>query len=184
MNKKVLAVVIFAILFIALLIWLFKESSKPLPGTKVADLGRGHVPIGEKVDYNSNPPTSGKHYEDWIRAGVYSETKDDGNLVHSLEHGYMVMYYKCDQPAPTTSQVEASGSGKMDQSCEEKKTKLARIYESKGKQKLIVVPRANLDTNFAITAWDYLDKFNDFDEQRIIKFIDVHINQGPEKTME
>ena len=68
--------------------------------------------------------------------------------------------------------------------CDQRKDQLAKVYESKGKRKLIVVPRQNLDTNFALTAWTYLDKFNEFDEQRVTKFIDAHLNQGPEKTME
>ena len=85
------------VVLIIFLAWLFIESSKPLPGEKIKDLGRGHVPIGENVEYNSTPPTSGKHYEEWIKQGVYDEEKDDRNLVHSLEHGYIIMHYKCER---------------------------------------------------------------------------------------
>ena len=97
MNKTWIIVGGIVLLFIGFLAWLFIASSKPLPGEKIADLGRGHIPLGEVVDYNSNPPTSGKHYEDWIRAGVYETSKDDRNLVHSLEHGYIIMSYNCDK---------------------------------------------------------------------------------------
>lgn len=164
------------------LVWLFIESSKPLPGTKIDDLGRGHIPIGEKVEYNSNPPTSGKHYEDWVKKGVFDSEKDDRNLVHSLEHGYIVMSYKCE--FAKTDQKDASSSGALTPECSDRRDKLKAIYEKKGAQRLIVVPRVSLDTNYALTAWDYIDKFNDFDQTRIIKFIDSHIDQGPEKTME
>lgn len=176
MKKIILIAVVLLIIFLG---WLFAESSKPLPGQKITDLGRGHVPVGTKVDYNSNPPTSGKHYEEWVRKGMYDEERDDRNLVHSLEHGYIVMYYKCTKVPET----EASSSANLDQ-CQSGKEKLAEVYEKKGQHKLIVIPRSNLDTNFAVTAWDYLDKFNDFDENRIEKFIDVHLEMGPEKTME
>lgn len=181
MTKKFGIILLAVVAFLALLVWLFIASSKPLPGTKVADLGRGHVPTGKQVEYNSNPPTSGKHYEDWIRSGVYREPKDDRNLVHSLEHGYVIMHYKCEQ---IESQNEATESGKLDESCEVRKAQLAKIYEKKGQRKIIVVARPNLDTNFALTAWIYLDEFNDFDQARIEKFIDAHLNMGPEKTME
>lgn len=196
MRQKWIILGIITALLIAFLAWLFIESSKPLPGTKIADLGRGHVQIGTEVNYNSNPPTSGKHYEDWIRVGVYEESKDDRNLVHSLEHGYVIMHYKCQvtvdriqdtgssEASPLRQRSEASGSAKMDDQCKIRKDQLAQIYEKKGKHKLIVVPRSNLETNFALTAWGYLDKFDQFDEGRIVKFIDVHIEQGPEKTME
>lgn len=181
MNKRVFIGIGLAAL-VGFLAWLFTISSKPLPGTKIADLGRGHVPIGEEVTYNSNPPTSGKHYEDWIRAGIYEEPKDDRNLVHSLEHGYIIMNLKCQNSNVKTD--EATNSGEMSAECKKRKDQLAQIYEKKGKRKLIVVPRPNLDTNFALTAWTYLDKFDEFDESRIEKFIDAYRDMGPEKTME
>lgn len=191
MSNKWIIVGFIAVLFVAFLAWLFIESSKPLSGQKIADLGREHVQIGTQVNYNSNPPTSGPHYDDWIRAGVYETGKDDRNLVHSLEHGYVVMHYKCNLgnqsiKEEATPSAGATSSATLDtkQQCEERKSKLAQIYEKKGKRKLIVVPRSNIDNNFALTAWTYIDKFNDFDSQRIEKFIDAHLNQGPEKTVE
>ncbi len=201
-NKWVISGVI-AALVVVFLAWLFIESSKPLPGTKLDDLGRGHVPIGEQVEYNSNPPTSGKHYEDWIRAGVYDEPKDDRNLVHSLEHGYIIMSYKCVIATPSEARGKQSSSeneeiarlaesakratspaAPRNDECEGRKDQLAQVYEKKGQRKLIVVPRQNLDTNFALTAWTYLDKFDSLDAARIGQFIDTYRDQGPERTME
>lgn len=206
--KKVGAICLVVAAFLVFLIWLFVESSKPLPGTKVADLGRGHVSVGEQVDYNSNPPVSGKHYADWIRSGVYEGPKDDRNLVHSLEHGYVIMSYNCDKKVTSNkrqvtslvyargieeeaspSSTEASPSATLPDSfrsddCHKLVDQLISIYEKKGKVRLIVVPRPNLDARIALTAWQFIDKFNDFNEQRVTRFIDAHLNQGPEKTME
>lgn len=179
MSKGWIIGIISIVILAAFIAWVFIESSKPLPGQKFSDLGRKHVTT--EVKYNSNPPTSGDHYADWVRAGVYDTSKDDRNLVHSLEHGYVIMHYKC---SDGQGKSEASQSAKQDAQCEEKKNKLAKIYEKKSKRKLIVVPRENLDTNFALTAWTYLDKFDVFDEERFTKFIDAHKDQGPEKTKE
>lgn len=201
-SSKVIIIIIVIIFIIAFLAWLFIESSKPLPGTKIADLGRGHVPIGEKVDYNSNPPTSGKHFGEWIRAGVYSEPKDDRNLVHSLEHGYVIMSYNCGRKLTLIPEVFAHGLDESvfeatesatasalpntfnSEDCHKLVDQLTEIYEKKGKARLIVIPRPNLDSRIALAAWNYLDKFDTFDEARIEKFIDAHLNMGPEKTME
>lgn len=205
MNKWIwigLAVIILA----AFVVWFFVESSKPLPGEKMADLGREHVPAGTQTDYNSNPPTSGKHYADWIRSGVYSEPKDDRNLIHSLEHGYVIMSYNCDIQAQSFNLVksvyahgieeeinqstdEATASSVLSNNfrsddCHKLVDQLISIYEKKGKTKLIVIPRPNLEVRIALTAWNYLDKFNEFDQNRIEKFIDTHLNMGPEKTTE
>lgn len=205
--RRLIIIACLVLIIIGFLTWLFIESSKPLPGTKIADLGRGHVPVGEKVEYNSNPPTSGKHYEDWIRSGVYEQPQEDGYLVHSLEHGYVIMSYNCDKQVTsnklqvtslvyahgieeaTSSSDIASSSANLppnfrSEECHKLVDQLTAIYEKKSKKKLIVVPRPNLDTRIAITAWTYLDKFNQFDQNRIEKFIDAHLNQGPEKTME
>lgn len=204
----------------AFLTWLFIESSKPLPGEKqtlncdnftdfsklrdidTSDKCRAHVPSGTEVNYPTNPPTMGPHYADWIRVGVYSEEKDDRNLIHSLEHGYVVMSYKCSSPVmlegversiassekdslatPSASLQNDNGVGAQE-TCDQRKSQLEEIYNKKGKKKLIVVPKGNLDTNFALTAWQYIDKFDQFDGIRIEKFIDAHLNNGPEKTME
>lgn len=208
MQKKII-IVIAVVVFIVFLIWLFVASSKPLPGTKIADLGRQHVAIGTEVEYNSNPPTSGSHYADWIRSGVYSEPKDDGNLVHSLEHGYVIMSYNCDkqltidngqfsinayahgieEDEATSSSSVATSSATLPDSfrsddCHKLVDQLISIYEKKGKLRLIVIPRPSLDSRVALTAWNYLDKLNNFNEQRIMQFIGAHLNQGPEKTME
>ena len=185
-------IIIIVILFLA---WLFWASTRPLPGQKQVDEGRGHVQIGTEIKYNSNPPTSGEHYGDWTRAGVYTDVKDDRNLVHSLEHGYIIMSYRCDTAMPAGRQgnqgnqgdkVEATEGGQLATSaeCDSRKNQLEEIYNKKGKRKLIVVPRPNLDTNFAITAWNYLDKFDQFDSEKINKFIDAHLDNGPERTME
>lgn len=182
MNKWVIGGIVTASI-VAFLIWLFVASSKPLSGVKQADLSRKHVPVGEKVDYNSNPPTSGDHYSDWIRAGVYSEPKDDRNLIHSLEHGYVLMSYKCSS-AVIHEIATPSARNDDQQDCDQRKQQLEKIYEKRGKKKLIVVPRPNLDTKIALTAWNYIDKFDSFDQQRIEKFIDTYRDQGPERTME
>lgn len=178
-----------AIGFIATVSWAYIASTRPLPGTQTADLGRGHLSVGEHIDYNSNPPTSGKHYDDWIRSGVYGEPKQDEYLVHSLEHGYVIISYNCAPNPPGQTPKESSASAKLPQEfssdeCKQLVGELTSVYEEKGKSRLIVIPRLNLDAKIALTAWNYLDKMEFFDKPRIEKFIDSHLNMGPEKTME
>lgn len=94
MSEKKVIVLFIAITIIGVLGWIGYES-RPKPGTLVDDLGRDHVPVGTKVEYNSNPPTSGNHYEEWVRAGVFDRPQEDGYLIHSLEHGYVIISYNC-----------------------------------------------------------------------------------------
>lgn len=77
--------------------FIYKDAQKPLPGQTVADLGRDHVNDISKEKYNSNPPTSGPHFPIWAKKGLYDEVLSDGYLIHSLEHGYIVVSYDCDK---------------------------------------------------------------------------------------
>ncbi len=61
---------------------------------------------------------------------------------------------------------------------------LTELANKKKLWKLIVAPRPQLDTTIALTAWTYVDKFDQFDAGRIERFIDYHRDQGPEKTVE
>lgn len=154
--------------------WLLKELTKPSPqqvlGVAVEDQGREHILRSEweKFSYNSNPPTSGPHDADWTKAGIYTDSQGDGYLIHSLEHGYVVIYYNCQK----------------DGDCEGLKQKLSDLANEKRLWKLIVVPRPSLDAKIALTAWGRIDKLDELDQERIVRFIDAFRDKGPEKTME
>ncbi|MCH8309882.1 MAG: DUF3105 domain-containing protein [Chloroflexi bacterium] len=40
--------------------------------------------------------------------------------------------------------------------------------------KVILNPYPDMDTKIALTAWTFIDKFDDFDEERISDFIGSH----------
>lgn len=184
-ERKILIAAV-AISLIGLLAFVFWET-KPKPGQLLEDQGRGHVQIGTDVKYNSNPPTSGPHYEDWAKAGFFDSVIDDRNLVHALEHGYVIMSYNCSVAQESTNSASPSATLPpqfSSQSCQDLVKQLTNVYNDKSQKKLIVIPRPNMDTQIALTAWRYIDKLNSFDKPRIEKFIDAHRDQGPEKTIE
>lgn len=165
-----------------------KESSKPLPGKEVPLLGRNHVAVGKKVKYNSNPPTSGDHYATWAKSGVYDRAVEDEYLVHSLEHGYIIISHNCEMTSSKFKvQIAKLGteSAGMVKSCMDFVNKLKERVE-KDSWKFILVPRPTLDTNFALTAWGRIDKFNigEANMDRVNNFVSAFRNSGPEKTME
>ncbi len=95
--KSKLVIGIIVLFFVLILGWLYVESTKPLPGEKTPQEGREHLPEGSELSFDYNPPTGGNHYASWITKGFYDEPRWDGNLVHSLEHGYIIFWYNCDQ---------------------------------------------------------------------------------------
>lgn len=176
--------IIGGILFLVGGVWLVRYLMTPPPGTAVADEGRKHVSAEEvsKTTYNSNPPTSGQHVETWVKAGIYTEPKPEGELIHSLEHGYVNISYNCNAE---TDIKEATVSAINDsEACKTLVRQLEEVAKAKKVWKLIVVPRPQLDASIALTAWDHIDKFNEFDRKRIETFIDYWRDHGPEQTME
>jgi hypothetical protein len=137
--------------------------TSPLAGEEIADQGRDHVPEGTVVEYNTNPPTSGPHYVRSKGAGIYEESIPDGNLIHSMEHGAVILWYKPDLPKEQVDQLK-------------------EIFRSVKIGKKIMVPRDNLDTPIALTSWGRLLKLENIDEQAISEFMEINADRGPEKA--
>jgi hypothetical protein len=95
MNKKLLTWVLIILFFIGVGYWLFRLVTKPLPGEAAEDIGREHVTDIAGVKYSSNPPSSGPHFAVWAKPGVYDRLISDGYYIHSMEHGYIVIWYDC-----------------------------------------------------------------------------------------
>ena len=59
--------------------------------------GQDHVDPGTEMEYEGVPPVSGKHWGQWpeITARVYEadERPELGELVHSQEHGWTIVWY-------------------------------------------------------------------------------------------
>jgi hypothetical protein len=54
--------------------------------------GRNHV--SGHVDYKTNPPTSGNHFEIPAQDGAYTEAPPMEHLVHALEHGRIILWFQ------------------------------------------------------------------------------------------
>ena len=70
--------------------------------------GRDHIQdLSQAVKYNSNPPSSGNHYEVPAEDGAYTESPDPKELVHSLEHGRVIIWFKPSASAKTRGDLKA-----------------------------------------------------------------------------
>lgn len=135
-------------------------------GTQYPNRGQDHVNLGQPhAAYNSNPPTSGPHFPDPLRWGAYDTPQPDEALIHNLEHGGIVVAYNCpDGCAALVQQLKD----------------LVGQYRSK----VVLVPRTNPEVPYRVTltAWTWLDGFDDFDAARIQAFIAAHEDRGPENV--
>ena len=127
--------------------------------------GRDHVSDGTKVEYRTNPPSSGSHYAKAAEWGVYDKPISDGQLIHNLEHGGVWISYKPSMPATP----------------KEKLISLAKSYRSKD----ILTPREANDKDIAVVSWGRIYKFDlavdgSFDENAVRSYIEKYKNTGPE----
>ena len=179
-------------------IWLVSGSGK-LPGEVVADQGREHWEHAklDEFKYNSNPAVSGPHDPDWIRPGIYGEAQDKYKLIHSLEHGYVIVHYNCAQALnaqPSTLSVSAhEDEGDLDGDSTPSATfkadcSLAQVLADWAKKmelkKLIVQPNPTTDKPVILVAWSRILKMDSWDEKLAEKFVKAYRNKGPEATME
>ncbi len=134
----------------------------PLMGQEVKVESRDHVPEGTEITYNSNPPAAGSHYAKTAHAGIYDKAPADGNLVHSLEHGAVILWYKPDLP-------------------KEDVEKLKEIF-NQAPGKSIMTPRNDLDVPVAVSTWGRVLKLQTIDEGQIKAFFDTNYNRAPENA--
>jgi Protein of unknown function (DUF3105) len=128
--------------------------------------------LDERIKYKTNPPTSGRHYEIPAQDGIYGEAPPDEALVHTLEHGRVIIWVKPSLP-------------------EEQRASLRAMVDDDNYQ-MVLVPRRNMPYALAATAWNgepepggtgrmlLCNAVNDQTYDALQAFRDEHRSQGPE----
>ena len=145
-----------------------------LPGKAMPLMkSRRHIAPGPTHEpYNTDPPTSGPHYSIPAKAGFYTDALPDEQLVHNLEHGYVVIWYNADDLTPDERALLVADIGGA--------MKVAGNSPSTGTPKLIAVPRPTLKYRLALSTWGRLDVLPRFDQQEILRFIAAFRDKSPE----
>jgi hypothetical protein len=90
--------------------------------------------IDQPVEYRGNPPTLGRHYQLAAQDGLYQDAPPDVALVHTMEHGRVIVWAKPSLP-------------------EEARATLRAFFEEDDYQ-LVLTPRADMPYAVAATAWN------------------------------
>jgi hypothetical protein len=127
-------------------------------GTK-ANQG-AHVP---NPTYKLDPPAGGPHLPTPANPGFYrgDDVPPDGALVHAMEHGFVVLWFK---------------SGLSD----DKMQQIEDLSDQFGRE-LIVAERPSLTDEVAITAWHHRALCASLDPSKVEIFTRAYKDQGPEK---
>lgn len=147
-----------------------KSRDEALAGTRMPDQGRGHIPACQPGRYNSTPPTSGCHSPSTAPWGISDQPVPDELQVHNLEHGGVLIHYR-PNPVP----------GLGDDYIEELRAFVREKRQDRRYCKLLLAPYPGLNEPIALTAWNWILTLDAFDEELIMKFINDHIERGPER---
>jgi hypothetical protein len=125
-----------------------------------SDSSGGHV--DNPPAYEVNPPSGGAHTPQAAPAGVYGEGQvpPDGPIVHAMEHGFVVIWYRPDDAEAKDGAVALGDEFSAE---------------------TLVIPRASLDVPVAATAWHRRLLCDSFERDALSEFIRGYRDKGPEK---
>ena len=129
--------------------------------------------LAEQIGYASSPPTSGKHFVEPAEDGAYDEAPDAKQLVHTMEHGRIIIWFKRNIP-------------------KDQRANLAALFEEDTYQMVITPDPTKMTYAVAATAWNAepapngtgrligCPKMDDGVFDAIRSFKDEHRSNGPE----
>jgi hypothetical protein len=129
--------------------------------------GWSHVDEGTPIEYATEPPTSGPHYQRWARYQAIDEALPRGHWVHNLEHGAVVLLHRPDADAAVIDALRAAYDAIPDDpAC--------------GHKRALLVPDADLESQVAAVAAGTVLAGDCVDEAAILDFVAARRGQGPE----
>lgn len=160
------------VIAVGYVLWITFRPSKGQSVEVMSDTS--HVEEGaDPGPYNSDPPTSGRHYASELDAGFYEEAAlerygpyPEGYLVHNLEHGYVIFWYNCS--------ILEEGE------CAELKVGIKSVMDRANNFKVIGFPRNSIDVPLVMTSWGQMQEFQQFDAGQAYSFVTNNRNKAPE----
>ncbi len=128
-----------------------------LPGQAFRSNGNTHITAGGTVGtYFSNPPTSGWHYAETVRPGIYDTPLTAQDIPHFMEHGGVWVLYNC----PTA--------------CVDLVNQLIPVVNrsTQAGKPVALAPYPKMEKRIAVVAWQRLLTLDAFDEAQVQDFID------------
>jgi hypothetical protein len=135
----------------------------------VADEGYTHVADGTVLTPKHQPPSSGNHYVTPLPAAAYPTEQPVGNWLHSLEHGYIVVVYRCS--GPECSDLASQAKGIFDSLPKEKKF---------SEVKFVSTSYQPMTPKIAVLAWDKEQDMDSMDQKLITDFYNNYVDHGRE----
>jgi hypothetical protein len=131
-----------------------------------------HVSEGRDLPQRNRPPSSGIHYGSSSRYTVSATPIPPGNWIHNLEHGGVVILYRCDDQ-------QACG-----EAASRVRTEVSDVARDGafGQVKILGSPYQEIETPFTAVAWGRTLPLEEFDAEQLLAFYDRYVDRGPEQA--
>jgi Protein of unknown function (DUF3105) len=121
------------------------------------------LPPKNPLRYNSFPPTSGRHYFQWVIWGYYTQPVNLYQEVHNLEHGGVIIQYGNKVPQSDI-------------------TKINDFWQS-DPNAMLVAPLPKLGNKIALTSWGQWAECTQFNQNAFAKFRSAFRYHAPESSV-
>jgi hypothetical protein len=131
-----------------------------------------HVAVCSSVDYATEPPSGGPHWPVWASRGKYTASIPRQLSTHNLEHGWVVLSYRCKSACPdVVAALEKAFDDAQDTYC---------VANGDGLSRVLLAPDPDLATPIALSAWGATYTATCIDPTSIAEFIAARIGRGTE----
>lgn len=156
-------IVIGGLLFMGVRAWPTAPSDAALMGEDVPITSAAHVASAAELQIEEGvAPAGGPHFAQPLRAGIYGAPVEDGNAIHSLEHGMLWITYRAD--LISEEELEALNSAAQAHSAD-----------------VVLSPRPQNEDVATITSWGQRMTIDTpVDEDRVLEFITTNRDRSPE----
>ena len=146
----------------------------------VPDEGHNHVADGTQVAYKHQPPSSGDHYSSQLGPlpwSTYQQAVQPESFIHNLEHGGVVLVYKC-------TGTECDDLYKQAQAALAKlPSKAEPVNPVNGAQqvqevKFLSTPYQKMSPKVALLAWDKEQDLGSIDVNAITSFFNTYVDRA------
>ncbi|MFO0686147.1 MAG: DUF3105 domain-containing protein [Sandaracinus sp.] len=134
---------------------------------------RNHDPLCAAIDYTFVPPAAGDHYPVWADYLTYDAPVPWGFVVHSMEHGAVVLVYDPESAAaPQIQQAFADviAAHGLDPACR----------DQSWPSRFVVMPSHDLSTPLAALAWGHTYEATCLDAPSLTAFVEANYAHAPE----
>lgn len=141
-----------------------------------------HVAIGTPITWSSNPPSSGAHFPIWAAYQTFATAVPRGYYVHDLEHGAVVLLYRCDAAADAGCADVVAALQKVVDALPDDPLCTSIADRNDGvRVRAVITPDPDIPTPIAAAAWGWTYTADCVDLPSLTAFASEHYGQGTEQ---